>query len=83
MVQKRPFDTAEIFEVSFKHPKHVETNNQLVSFSESVFPDDVSRTHIPKNSGGSLVEDPLKLENKLCNSKIKLCLSRGFKFMIN
>ena len=60
MVQTRPFDAEEILEVSFKHPKHAEPSNQLVSFSESVFPDDDCHTHMPKTSGGSLVEDPLK-----------------------
>lgn len=41
MVQKRSLDDEEIF-VSFKHPRQVGHNKELVSFSESVFPGDVS-----------------------------------------
>ncbi|XP_057417716.1 uncharacterized protein LOC130711939 isoform X2 [Lotus japonicus] len=40
MVQKRPFDTEEILEVSFKHPKQEGHKNQFMSFEESVFPED-------------------------------------------
>ncbi|KAF3438118.1 hypothetical protein FNV43_RR20874 [Rhamnella rubrinervis] len=42
MVQKRPYDDEEIFMISFKHPRQVEHNKQLISFSESVFPEDAS-----------------------------------------
>lgn len=52
MVQKRPFDNEEMLEVSFKHPKQVEPSNQLVSFSESVFPE--GACHIHKTSGRDL-----------------------------
>ncbi|KAL1288820.1 hypothetical protein HN51_057288 [Arachis hypogaea] len=52
MVQKRPFDAEEMLEVSFKHPKHAEPSDQLVSFSESVFPDDDCHTHMPQTSEG-------------------------------
>ncbi|KAF7838511.1 AT-rich interactive domain-containing protein 2 [Senna tora] len=48
MVQKRPFDAEEMLEVSFKHPKQVGPSNQLVSFSESVFPENSSE--MPKTS---------------------------------
>lgn len=41
MVQKRPLDDEQIF-VSFKHPRQVGHSKELVSFSESVFPEDVS-----------------------------------------
>lgn len=42
MVQKRPYDEEEILKISFKHPRQVEVehNKQLISFSESVFPED-------------------------------------------
>ncbi|GMN54247.1 hypothetical protein TIFTF001_023382 [Ficus carica] len=42
MVQKRPYDEEEIIKISFKHPRQVEVeqSKQLVSFSESVFPED-------------------------------------------
>lgn len=60
MVQKRPFDDEEMLEVSFKHPKQVGPSNQLVSFSESVFPENSSE--MPKISGVGLVEDPQSSE---------------------
>lgn len=51
MVQKRRFDDDddEIFEVSSKLPRQLEDNNQLVSFSESVFPGNASR--VPQTLG--------------------------------
>jgi hypothetical protein len=51
MVQKRRFDDDddEIFEVSSKVPRQLEHSNQLVSFSESVFPEDASQ--IPHTLG--------------------------------
>ncbi|XP_054805662.1 uncharacterized protein LOC129308528 [Prosopis cineraria] len=48
MVQKRPFDAEEMLEVSFKHPKQAGPSNQLISFSESVFPGNSSQ--IPETS---------------------------------
>lgn len=42
MVQKRPYDDEETFKISFKHPRQVEPSKQLISFSESVFSEDVS-----------------------------------------
>ena len=39
MVQKRPYDEKENFKISFKHPRQVEDGKQLVSFSESGFPE--------------------------------------------
>lgn len=63
MVQKRPFDGEEILEMSFKHPKHAGPSNQLVPFSESVFPDDDCHTNAPKTSGGSLVYDPQQFKD--------------------
>ncbi|XP_050376477.1 uncharacterized protein LOC126793890 [Argentina anserina] len=42
MVQKRPLDDEQIF-VSLKHPRQVGHSKELVSFSESVFPGDVSK----------------------------------------
>ncbi|KAK2655705.1 hypothetical protein Ddye_008757 [Dipteronia dyeriana] len=39
MVEKRPFDGEEIFEVSSKHARQDEHNNQLFSSSELVFPE--------------------------------------------
>lgn len=59
MVQKRPFDAEQIFEVSLKHPKQVEPSDQLISFPKSVFPEDAFQSL--KTSGGSLVEDHEKL----------------------
>ncbi|XP_027366984.1 uncharacterized protein LOC113873168 isoform X2 [Abrus precatorius] len=56
MVQKRPFDTEEILEVSFKYPKHAEPSNQLASLSETVFPDDDCHTHVPKTSEGGCTQ---------------------------
>lgn len=51
MVQKRRFDDDddEIFEVSSKLPRQLEDNNQLVSFSESVFPGNASQ--VPQTLG--------------------------------
>ncbi|PON68888.1 Octamer-binding transcription factor [Parasponia andersonii] len=43
MVQKRPYDEEETFKISFKHPRQAEECKQLVSFSESVFPEDESK----------------------------------------
>ncbi|OIW18511.1 hypothetical protein TanjilG_13263 [Lupinus angustifolius] len=48
MVQKRPFDVEEMLDGSFKHPKHVGPSDQLVSFSESAFPE--AACQIPKTS---------------------------------
>lgn len=39
MVQKRPFDNEELYDVSSKHPRHL----QLVSILEFVPSDDASR----------------------------------------
>jgi hypothetical protein len=40
MVQKRRYDDDEVLEVSSKLPRQLGHSNQLVSFSESVFPED-------------------------------------------
>ncbi|KAK7304674.1 hypothetical protein VNO77_42559 [Canavalia gladiata] len=61
MVQKRPFDAEEILEVSFKHPKHAEPSNQLVSLSESVFLNDDCHAHMPKTSEGGCTQGSEKL----------------------
>jgi len=58
MVQKRSFDAEEILEGSFKHPKHAGPSHELFSLSESVFPDDDYHAHMPKPSGGCLVDGP-------------------------
>ncbi|XP_022972613.1 uncharacterized protein LOC111471148 [Cucurbita maxima] len=56
MVQKRSFDDGEPLEISSKHLKQVvEQSNQIMSFSESVIPEDPLRYHFalgeefPKN----------------------------------
>ncbi|XP_028763514.1 uncharacterized protein LOC114721814 [Neltuma alba] len=51
MVQKRPFDAEEMLEVPFKHPKQAGPSNQLVSFSESVFPENSSQ-HLETSESG-------------------------------
>lgn len=83
MVQKRPFDDGEILEVSFKHPKHGGPYNELVPISDSVFPVDDRHTHMPKTSGGSLVDDPFKVHNQLCSVRLNICLLRSFKLVMN
>lgn len=50
MVQKRPLDDEQIF-VSFKHPRQVGHSKELVSFSESVFPEDVSKKPLTLGEG--------------------------------
>lgn len=49
MVQKRPYDDEEVFRISYKHPRQAEHTKELVSFSESVFPVDVSE--FPRSLG--------------------------------
>ena len=44
MVQKRRYDEEDVFTISFKHPRPLEHGKELVSFSESVFPEDASET---------------------------------------
>ncbi|KAK7301488.1 hypothetical protein RJT34_12353 [Clitoria ternatea] len=65
MVQKRSFDAEEILEVSFKHPKHEEPTDQLVSLSESVFPDDDCHTQMPKTSEGGCTQGSSEGNEKL------------------
>lgn len=46
MVQKQSFDDGEPLEISSKHLKQVvEQNNQILSFSESVLPEDSLQYH--------------------------------------
>ena len=48
MVQKRPFDDEEFYEISSKHPKLLEHNNHLISFLEFVPLDDsLQKPHFP------------------------------------
>lgn len=69
MVQKRSFDAEEILEGSFKHPKHAGPSTELFSLSESVFPDDDCHLHMPKTSGGCLVDGLSMFEQQLQNLK--------------
>ncbi|BBH01513.1 ELM2 domain-containing protein [Prunus dulcis] len=62
MVQKRPLDDEQIF-VSFKHPRQVGNSKELVSFSESVFPEDVSKK--PQTLENGWAKDNDKGEEKL------------------
>ena len=46
MVQNQPFDDGESMEISSKHLKQVvEQSNQILSFSESVIPEDTLQYH--------------------------------------
>lgn len=46
MVQKQAFDDGEPLEISSKHLKQVvEQSNQILSFSESVIPEDALQYH--------------------------------------
>ncbi|KAI9088365.1 hypothetical protein K1719_029814 [Acacia pycnantha] len=65
MVQKRPFDAEEMLEVSFKHPKQAGLSNQLVSFSESVFPENSSQ--IPEKSESGCRQVNTEGDNKLAS----------------
>ncbi|PQQ07558.1 uncharacterized protein Pyn_37563 [Prunus yedoensis var. nudiflora] len=62
MVQKRPLDDERIF-VSFKHPRQVGHTKELVSFSESVFPEDGSKK--PQTLENGWAKDNDKGEEKL------------------
>ena len=48
MVQKRPFDDEELYEISSKYHKLLEHNNHLISFLEFVPLDDsLQKPHVP------------------------------------
>ncbi|KAJ7956448.1 AT-rich interactive domain-containing protein 2 [Quillaja saponaria] len=66
MVQKRPFDSEEILELSSKHPKQVESSNRLFSFSESVFPEYAAQ-HIPHTSEGGSNKGGTEIDQKLAS----------------
>ncbi|KAL5746759.1 hypothetical protein ACOSQ2_024056 [Xanthoceras sorbifolium] len=68
MVEKRPFDGDEIFEVSSKHPRQVEHSNQLFSSSELVFPED--DPHISHTSGeAAFIQSNTGSDKKLASGK--------------
>ncbi|CAN6717700.1 unnamed protein product [Malus baccata var. baccata] len=66
MVQKRSLDDEEIF-VSFKHPRQVGHNKELVSFSESVFPGDVSEE--PETLENGCAKDNNRSEEEISDDK--------------
>ncbi|XP_009338591.1 uncharacterized protein LOC103930912 [Pyrus x bretschneideri] len=66
MVQKRSLDDEEIF-VSFKHPRQVGHNKELVSFSESVFPGDVSEE--PETLENGCAKDKNRSEEEISDDK--------------
>lgn len=48
MVQKRPFDDEELYEISSKHPRQLDHNNHLLSFLEFVpFDDYLQKPRVP------------------------------------
>lgn len=52
MVQKQPFDDGEPLEISSKRLKQVvEQSNQILSFSESVIPEDSLQYHYALGAG--------------------------------
>lgn len=75
MVQKRPYDAEEMLEVSFKHPKQAEPSNQLVSYSQSVIPENSSQ--IPETSGVGLIGIPSIFRIKFTFLKSKACAPLG------
>ncbi|XP_059443195.1 uncharacterized protein LOC132175319 [Corylus avellana] len=65
MVQKRRFDDDEVLEVSSKLPRQLGHSNQLVSFSESVFPEDTPQ--IPHKLEGGFGKGNAEVDEKLSN----------------
>lgn len=65
MVQKRRFEDEEVLEVSSKLPRQLGHSDQLVSFSESVFPEDTS--HIPHTLENGFGRSNAEVDEKLSN----------------
>ncbi|KAK3225939.1 hypothetical protein Dsin_005801 [Dipteronia sinensis] len=66
MVEKRPFDGEEIFEVSSKHARQDEHGNQLFSSSELVLPED--GPHISDTSGeATFLQSNIGFDKKLAS----------------
>ncbi|CAK9147999.1 unnamed protein product [Ilex paraguariensis] len=92
MVQKRPFSGEEVFEVSSKHPRHVEHSSQLVSVLDFPSEDVVLKPHTSggdedgfektktaideKHASGNVVGLPICAENDVENS-VPCCLSNS------
>ncbi|XP_024028160.1 uncharacterized protein LOC21398362 [Morus notabilis] len=70
MVQKRPYDEEEILKISFKHPRQVEVehNKQLISFSDSVFPEDAFEK--PKTLEKGLTNAGTEVDKKLSGDNL-------------
>lgn len=64
MVQKRPFDDEELYEISSKHPRQLEHNHHLISFLEFVpFDDPLQKPRV--QGEGELLKSKTEGDEKL------------------
>lgn len=69
MVQKRHFNNEKDFEVPSKHPRQLDNADELVSFSEIVFPHCISKKHHSSGDDESIRSD-VHVDEKLTSSII-------------
>lgn len=65
MVQKRHFNNEKDFEVPSKHPRQLDNADELVSFSEIVFPHCISKKHHSSGERAFFVYVKLLIHKKL------------------